>query len=169
MNSLTVYNAQTHLAHSQPAKALLELGRENGWAFAILGIAPLPTEVVKLAKWEIVPAHLDTSSIPARALERIQAVYAAGFRPKGFVIAHELPMEVIDEPAITIERDVTIDVGKVVEVTGKALGAIALGAAAVLGLAGSAALAVGSALLLDPILVAVTDDDVWVEIDRWYD
>ena len=37
------------------------------------------------------PAQLDSTHIPARALERVQAIYAVGLRPQGFVVVHEAP------------------------------------------------------------------------------
>src|SRR5687767_14072640 len=83
-----------HLAPlvSPETQQLVSLGRARGWDFTVLGQAPLPTQPVRLSKWLIVPAEQDTSPIPARALERVQAIYAAGLRPKGFVLVHEAPM-----------------------------------------------------------------------------
>jgi hypothetical protein len=70
--------------------------------------------------------------------------------------------EVIYQPGY----DFTIDVNKVLDVGLKAVGAIAIAAVTAVGIVLPAVFAVGSALLLDPILIAVADG-VWVEVDRW--
>lgn len=172
MTALTVYETGRHLAHSQPAESLVALGRANGWQFAVLGIAPMPTETILLPEWEIVPAHLDNSHIPSRALERIRAIYEAGYRPKGFVVAHEQPREATSMPVVSIAsqtQELVFDVDQVLQVSGTLIKAIAVATAGLMGVILPAIFAIGSAVLLDPILVAVTEDNVWVEIDRWWD
>jgi len=153
------------------SQGLLTLGRQRNWEFNILGQAPLPHQPIHLQDWLIVPAHQDSSHIPARALERIQAIFAMGFRPQGFVIVHEAPKllpapEVIEaEPAPLHSASPGIKP----LITGL-LGAMAVAipvAAAVATMIVPATLAVG-AVLVDPILVAVTEDDTWIEIDRWW-
>ncbi|MBX3004603.1 MAG: hypothetical protein KF821_02100 [Anaerolineales bacterium] len=177
MNEPTLYDPKIHLAQSKPTKELMHLSMREGWVFAILGIAPMPNERIRMSKWEIVPAHLDTSEIPARPLTRIQAIFAAGIRPKGFVLVHELPdqlpagaADIIDgEYTVIKPYEITLDVGKVIDLGLKAVGAMAMATIAVAGVVLPAMFAMGSALLLDPILVAVTEDNVWIEIDRWYE
>ncbi|MEX1248673.1 MAG: hypothetical protein WEA61_09335 [Anaerolineales bacterium] len=175
MNAITLYDPQVHLAQSKQAKNLMHLGGREGWPFVILGIAPLPKEPIYLSKWEIVPAHLDSSPIPSRTLERIQTIYAEGIRPKGFVLVHELPNQIPASVPDVVEGEFvvrpnyefTLEIGKIVGTGLKVIGAVALAAVTVAGVVLPAVFAVGSALLLDPILVAVTEDDVWIEIDRW--
>lgn len=174
MNSIILYDPQVHLANSKTTKNLMALGQREGWAFAVLGIAPMPQEPITLSKWRIVPAHLDTSPIPQHAMERIQTIYAQGIRPQGFVVVHELPAQLPAQAPGVIEGefvtrpgyDFTIDVNKIVGVGLKAMGAVAIAAVTAVGIVLPAMFAVGSALLLDPILIAVADD-VWVEVDRW--
>ncbi|MCW5856186.1 MAG: hypothetical protein KIT46_09095 [Anaerolineales bacterium] len=176
MKTATLYDPQVHLVNSRTTQALLELGKRQQWAFSVLGIAPMPTEPVSLSKWMIVPAHLDTSPIPEQTMKRIQAIYAAGIRPQGFVVAHEKPNQIPASIPETVEGefvvrpgyDFTIDVGKVVNVGFKLVGAVAVAGLAVAGVVLPAAFAVGSALLLDPILIAVADN-VWTEVDRWWE
>ncbi|HLE75152.1 MAG TPA: hypothetical protein VI864_03800 [Candidatus Bathyarchaeia archaeon] len=62
--------------------------------------------------------------------------------------------------------DFTIDIDKALGVGLKAVGAIAIAAVTAAGIVLPAIFAVGSALLLDPILIAVADG-VWIEVDRW--
>ena len=168
----------THSAYSQStpmlsseSQGLLTLGRQQNWDFNILGQAPLPRQPIHLRDWLIVPAHQDSSHIPARALERIQAIFAMGLRPKGFVIVHEAPKllpapEVIEPEPVAVP---TNSPGINPWIKGL-LGTIAVTipiAAAVASMIVPATLVVG-AVLVDPILVAVTEDDTWIEIDRWW-
>ena len=68
---------------------MVSLGRRNGWGFQHLGYAELPERPVRLQDWLLVPANQDSTPVPPRTLERIKAIYLAGFRPKGFVVVHE--------------------------------------------------------------------------------
>lgn len=166
---------------SPEACRFLSVGDEYGWAPAVLGRAPLPAAPVRLKDWLLVPVEQDTSPIPTRALKRVQTLYEAGLRPKGFVMVHEAPA-LLAAPARTLEQstrhfDVTDSERK------SALLAAGGGAAAAVATAGALALVVASvvavaafalplfavagAVAVDPILVAVTDDDYWIEIDRW--
>src|SRR3989304_7399310 len=77
--------------HPETAK-LVHYGLSHGWGLAILGQAPMLEEPVRLKEWLLVPAHEDIGQIPTRALNRVQALFAAGVRPQGFVIVHEAPM-----------------------------------------------------------------------------
>lgn len=168
----------THPTYSQSApmltpesQGLLTLGRQRKWDFKILGQAPLPRQPIHLQDWLIVPAHQDSSHIPARALERIQAIFAMGLRPKGFVIVHEAP-KLLPAPEVVEPEPVSVPTnspGIKPWITGL-LGTMAIAipvAAAVTSMIVPATLAVG-AVLIDPILVAVTEDDTWIEIDRWW-
>jgi len=163
-------------------QSLLALGREQDWDFNILGQAPLPDQPVRLGDWLVVPAHQDSSQVPARALERVQAIYEAGIRPKGFLLVHEAPLalpapetETVQIPQIPtfprINRKMIV-IAIAVLIFGliilpATVAVIAAALTATASLAAPAALVVGAAIL-DPILVAVTEDGYWVEIDRWW-
>ena len=110
--------------------------------------------------------------MPTRALERVRSIFASGLRPKGFVIVHEAPMllpapEEDDEPQIAPTPFFPAPTEPLIPglVSVLAVGAAVLTAVASLIL--PAALLVG-AFLVDPILIAVTEDDDWIEIDRWW-
>lgn len=170
---------------SPEAHRLVTFGQELGWPVNVLGQAALPTEPVRVGKWLLIPVQQDTSQIPARTLERVQALYAAGLRPKGFVMVHEAPLELpaptandprsAHWPTLSPEIKATLSalgnaLGELAPVvTGLAQGALAVGAAlsAVVFL-GMPLVALLGAALLDPILVAVTEDGYWIEIDRWW-
>lgn len=176
-NTKTVSKPNTRRSVTQvnpETKGLLALGRQRGWDFAVLGQAPLPEEPVWLGEWLIVPAHQDSSEIPTRALDRVQAIFAAGLRPKGFVLVHEAP-PLLSPPAgakpdnaklspqPTHENESLDEMLKALGTGLAVLSALAVSALAFLGTVGLAA----GAVLIDPILIAVTEDDHWIEIDRW--
>jgi hypothetical protein len=156
---------------SPQTQQFLTLSYQRGWDFLVLGQAPYPTQPVRLGDWQIVPVHQDTSQIPARTLERVRAVYEAGLRPQGFVLAHEAPM-LLAAPAQNQVGKKSFSMSPEwkpllasLGVRGLAVSLAALAAAAFTTLL--AVLVVGAAVV-DPILVAVTEDDYWIEIDRWW-
>ena len=135
--------------------------------------------------WWLVPIELDTSSIPQRACERVDAIYAAGLRPRGFIVAHEAPAlletpvrqgEPSREPLIGFEQlkqlfpkqlSAALARASSIRALGppllKCLEITAKGALAVLTFSGILL----TMALVDPVLIAVTEDGYWVEIDRW--
>lgn len=170
-----IANSDTH--------RLMALGRERGWGCAVLGRAPLPDTPVRLGPWLIVPVHQDPSLIPDRALERVQAIFAAGLRPQGFVLVHEAP-RLLTAPAHAAPHPWWLPalppaLRPALRAMALGLGAVAVALIALVGVAFAAAALISAALLLalpalavgavavDPILVAVTGEGDWVEIDRW--
>lgn len=172
---------RTHLLSPSPTRHLaplanpeiqeiVTLGEKRGWDFTVLGQAPLPTHPVRVGKWLIVPAEQDTSQIPARALQRVQAIYAAGLRPKGFVIVHEAPLVLAsghNEQKTALPQQFSLVLPILERILGGivASGLVAISAAILLTVPLTL---VAGALLLDPILIAVTEDGDWIEIDRWW-
>jgi hypothetical protein len=170
---------------SPQVQQVITLGRQQGWNCSVLGQAPFPSEPVRLEDWLIVPAHQDSSPVPDRALGRVQAIFAAGLRPKGFIVVHEAPM-LLPAPAQnqtdTLQMSALPDRHRsVLKVASAGLGVlgtllVAVSGLAILAMAAislaallvvPATLAVGAAVV-DPILVAVTEDEYWIEIDRWW-
>jgi hypothetical protein len=145
------------------AQQFLSLGDRLGWHTEIIGKAPMLKESVRLQDWLLVPAHEDATELPHRTLKRIQTIYTQGLRPQGFVVVHEAPMQLTapkpetqEKPAFEWEGG-----GKVFSAIAKVLGALLLGGMLLpLGL-------LAGLVILDPILVAVTQDGYWIEIDRW--
>jgi hypothetical protein len=170
---------------SPEIREFLRLVQKKGWQSQILGQAPLPTEPVRLGNWLIVPAEQDSSKIPDRALERIQTLFHSGLRPKGFVLVHEAPKLLPFPRGDDTEKDFQIhafpsNFTTKLKKIGLWIGAALLGIALLTSLALVIAIAIGAALMLlvpaamvtgavalDPILVAVTEDNFWIEIDRW--
>ena len=77
---------------SPETERFMMLGQDHAWNFNVLGQAPMPTEPARIGDWLIVPAYLDSSPLPERTFERLQAIFTAGLRPKGFVVVHEAPL-----------------------------------------------------------------------------
>ena len=155
---------------------ILSLGRRNGWGFQHLGYAELPEHPVRLQDWLIVPASQDTTPVPPRTLERIQAIYLSGFRPKGFVVVHEAPKTFQAPrpeqsswrllPAPAVNQSVP-NTGSTSSVSNSGAVADSFGSFfSILTTMLFPMLFIGL-LALDPIVVAVMDDGSWIEIDRW--
>lgn len=161
------------VARSAETRQLMSLAEELKWNSQVLGRAPMPDEPVRLGDWLLTPATADSTPIPERAWERIQAIFAAGIRPQGFVLVHEAPMLLPDVAKVpTNEKPQPRPPASVGPALGAGLAsASGLAAMAVAALAFVALLlplaVMAGALTLDPILVAVTEDGYWVEIDRW--
>jgi hypothetical protein len=170
----------THTVVGSRAADLVAFGRSLGWGFPVLGHAPVPTIPIHINGWLIVPAHLDNTPLPAQAQERMNAIQAAGIRPQAWLVIHEAPpllappkVETGESPAKkwftpTKQRKTK----QVLKTTGSAVGVAAIASGALAFIAVAAALVVPIALLagvvmIDPILVAVSSDGFWVEIDRW--
>ena len=169
---------QVSSAHS--AENLIAFGRSRGWDFQILGKAPFPTAPFRRGDWLIVPAHLDTTPLPPCAKQRMEAIFAAGIRPQGFILVHEAPfLLTAGTQAETRQKPEPIQlpvnkqkVKKFLKASGGVLAVVAVASGAVILLAVALALLLpglllATALVIDPILVAVTSDGYWVEIDRW--
>ena len=138
---------------STQATQLLALGRQRGWSFTHLSNASLPDRPVYIGDWMLVPAQQDTNPIPKHTQERVKAIYAAGIRPAGWVVVHDAPP--LLAPPET-QRPPVPAIWKYLAV----MGGLAALLVTYLGVA---------ALLVDPILVAVTPAGDWIEIDRWID
>lgn len=168
--------AVTRALVSPETMELVTFGERRGWEPRVLGRAPLPQSPVRVGEWLIVPAEQDTSAVPARALRRVQALYEAGLRPQGFVIVHEAPMQLAapksedkvleDAQPLTVSpvlRSALGALGRVLAVVASALAIVGISVFAGLPLA----LLMG-VVMLDPMLIVVTEDGHWVEIDRWW-
>ena len=175
---------------SPQVREMVAVGRENHWRFRPMGRAAVPTAPVHLGDCMLVPVEQDSSRIPARALERVQALYEAGVRPKAYILAHETPRTLAASTAVEagpvkesfdwnkIRQEAAGRAGQLAEhlPDWEVVGAVAVKVLTVLGVAAGAlavipVLLVGvvaAAVLVDPILIAVTEDDYWVEIDRWW-
>jgi hypothetical protein len=168
---------------SRQTNDLLELSRERGFGFRVLGQAPLIKEELYTGDWWIRPIEKETYPIPDHAINKAMAVYQAGINPKGWLIAHEVPKMLVSgrtenpmpwwrrwllgltaRPLLLIGAGVGVALvapfvfGLLLQVAAGIVAALAL-PLALLGLAGAA--------LADPVLIAVTEDDYWVEVDRW--
>ena len=152
-------------------RQIFRLAEQKGWDFNLLGQAQLPKELTQLDQWIIVPANQDSSEIPARTYKRIQTLFANGIRPKGFVIVHEAPRLLtapkpvpqhaapqVFPPEVEKPKAATSPTDAITSIFSSALFGTII---TVIG-----ALFMGIAMI-DPIVVAVMEDNCWVEIDRW--
>jgi len=168
----TIERPNIDLALSPEASEMIQLGRDHSWGFRVLGQAPMPERPARVGDWLIVPANLDSTQVPTRTLNRVQAIFEAGIRPEGFVLVHEAPLllpapkeappkvpleewKVAPSPNAISGTDLLDGFAKIISAVFSVIGSLLLPALA-LGL-----------LALDPILVAVTEDGYWIEIDRW--
>lgn len=140
---------------SPDGRQVVAFGRGRGWHFNVLGKAPLPEKPLRLGKWLVLPAEQDNSVIPDHAWERIQAIYQAGYQPAGWVVVHEAPKLLPAPQEEARKKD------------GRLLGwGLALGGLVALG---SFFLPALSVAMLDPILILVTPELEWIEVDRWFE
>lgn len=156
-------------------REIMKMGTDRRWPFLVLGAAPVPPVPIFHNGWWLVPIIEDHSPIPERSMERVHALFEAGIRPKAFVIAHEAPMQ-LRAPANTprvsplefwVQR-LTAHSIAALQITGKILTTVVLPlTVAVLGVTLSAMVGLAAVALSDPCLIAVTDDDVWIQIDFW--
>ena len=144
-NKLQIFNRP---ALSTMATQLLALGKDNGWHFQSLGKAPIPVDPIHLDGWVMIPAEQDTHPIPSRTTHRIKTVFASGIRPQGWVVIHEAPALL---PAPNQQ--------KASGILAQVFGLFTLGSIL--------SMLVMTAAVVDPILVAITPQGEWVEIDRW--
>ena len=154
--------------HSQ-AQQFLSLGDRMGWQMQVIGRAPMLKEAVRIKDWLLVPAYEDTTPLPTRTMRRIRIIYSQGLRPQGFVVVHEAPMLLASprKPKPN-QSEMAERLSSILPGLSKASGLLVLGLGILL--LGSMLLPMGllaGAVMVDPILVAVTEDGYWIEIDRW--
>ena len=173
-NSITKLHATYSIAEREPSglspetRKLVTLGQRHYWPFQVLGKAPMVQEPVRLGDWLLIPAQDDSSKIPERAMKRIQAIFAAGIRPQGFVLVHEAP-KLLKAPVTPKEQPKAPPVTtSSPHSTTDFASTLATGFAAMASMVFPMLFFVVAAALADPILVAVTEDGYWIEIDRWY-
>lgn len=153
---------------SLETRQLVTLGRRHHWPFQVLGKAPMIKEQVRLGDWLLVPAQEDSAKIPDRALVRIQGIFAAGIRPQGFVLVHEAP-KLLKAPAKPKEQpNISSLPGFIAQSTPDFVSAFETGFTTLASMIFPMLFFVVAAAMADPILVAVTEDNYWIEIDRWY-
>jgi hypothetical protein len=134
--------------------ALMDFGERSHDKYRLLGKGPLLKESVYAGNCWLVPAEQERAPIPPRAQQRVAAIYQAGLRPAGFILAHEAPRTL---PAPLVEPKPQPPKAAVAwrPALAQALSWLLIGTVGAL------------ALAVDPVLIAVTEEGYWVEIDRW--
>jgi hypothetical protein len=155
---------------SSQARQTLALGEQRGWDFKVLGKAPLPQTPVHLENWLIVPATQDRSHIPPKTFQRIQSLYANGIRPIGFVVVHEAP-RMLSTPQKTAGPKASQAAPIPERIAGtkpvtfeSVISSLAAGLSPLAMIFGAIFMGL---IMIDPILVVVTEEGEWIEIDRW--
>lgn len=177
-NSITKLHVVDPIIEKDPSglspetKRLVTLGHRHYWPFQILGRAPMLQESVRMGDWLLVSAQDDSTKIPEHALTRIQAIFAAGIRPQGFVLVHEAP-KFLKAPVETkakplLQSSMLSASGALSQSKTDFVSMIGIGLSTLASLFFPLLFMFFTTALVDPILVAVTGDGYWVEIDRWY-
>jgi len=151
---------------SHEAGQLVALGRAHYLPFQVLGRAPMVEQPVRLGDWLLIPAQQDSTAIPARAINRIRTIFDAGIRPQGFVLVHEAPMLLKAPPAPRVEPRTVAGTISSPEATGDLAATVGTVLSALASMI-VPMMMFAAAAIVDPILVAVTEDGYWIEIDRW--
>ena len=129
---------------------LMHIGYKFNWDFINLGKAPIPEKPVRAGEWLIVSATDDSSRIPRQTMQRIQTIYQEGIRPLHWVVVHEAPF-LLSPPKTKKKAHVLPYIA--------ILGGLGVWLATTL---------ITTAAIVDPILIAITPEFDWIEIDRWY-
>ncbi len=173
-NSITKHNPSNSIFERQTSglasetRQLISLGHRHNWPFQVLGKAPMLQEPVRLGDWLLVPAQDDSTKVPERAMAKIQAIFAAGIRPQGFVVVHEAPKILRAPVAPKIQPKTTPITISSPQSNSDFASLLGTGFTVLASLFLPMMYLFITAAMIDPILVAVTEDDYWIEIDRWY-
>jgi hypothetical protein len=138
----------THTLATQ-TQLLMHIGYKFNWDFVNLGKAPIPEQPVRAGDWLIVSATEDSSRIPRQTMQRIQTIYQEGIRPLHWVVVHEAPF-LLSAPKPEKKARVLPYLA--------ILGGLGVWLATTL---------ITTAVVVDPILIAITTEYNWIEIDRW--
>jgi len=138
-------------AHSLATQTqlLMHIGYKYNWDFVNLGKAPIPEQTVRAGDWLIVSATEDSSRIPRQTMQRIQTIYQEGIRPLHWVMVHEAPC-LLSAPKPKKKTHILPYIA--------ILGGLGVWLATTL---------ITTAAIVDPILIAITTEYNWIEIDRW--
>ncbi len=171
---------------SPQARAVLELSDREYWNARVLWRAPIPRSPIRARDWLFVPLEADGSPIPDKALKRVRTMYEAGIRPQGFVIIHEAPPYLkagrgaaqqdaeqvqVQHPAVEPTMAAGLAAAAILLIIVPLAAKVIVGAVAALAAAiavPAATAGIAAAVLVDPMLVAVTEDNYWIVIDEWW-
>jgi hypothetical protein len=136
----------------------------------VIGRGGLVDQAIESNGWRVMPPSLYKGIIPREAWETAEAL-TKGIPIKGFLIADDRRSVESSRQSIAARiPKINPDWRKIVTITGRVAGAIALAGAVVsflpllLGIG-----AIGVALAYDPLLIAVTADDEWICLYEWWE
>lgn len=135
-----------------------------------VGDGELITQPVETKGWLVMPPDMYDGIIPREAWDVAQ-VLTQGIAIKGFLIADD--KRAIDRKLRRqeiINRVKSVDWGKVATETGRVVAAITVVGVAIVALPALLVVgAVATTVSLDPLLIAVTEDDEWIAVYEWWD
>ena len=142
---------------SPEAKRAIDLAYKEHWRFRVVGQGEVPTTPSYKDQWWFIP-----TSDPEHGKDRIEALRRAGVRFKGIVVAHEAPKMLVSpkEPDFKINPSPSIPASNTS--ASDLAGGLVMGLALLISV-------VFQALLLDPALIVILEDDTWLEVLTWYE
>jgi len=141
---------------SYQASQAIQVGRKNHWRFRVVGQGDIPPKPFYRDQWVFEPQ----TTIPDIGQDRINALRASGMRFKGFLVAHEAP-SVLSSPKVAQNANQAKQ--QVTEILPeRTIGFIAELVVIFLQM-------FFYAILLDPALIVVLEDETWLEVMTWYE
>lgn len=140
---------------SHTAKQAVDLGNRQHWRFRVIGQGEVPTEPSYRDQWWFEPV---TETMHGK--DRLDALRRAGVRFKGMLIAHEAPR------LLTAPKDSDFKINPSIPASQSSMDGLAerlaMGLALLVGFA-------FQAMLSDPALIVILEDQTWLELATWYE
>ena len=140
---------------SDQARKAIHIGYDNHWRFRVVGKGEIPKGPIYKDEWVLVPVIA-----PEMGKERLNALQASGIRFKGFVIAHEAPRLLSTPASIPKKANFTSD--SILPDAGTLVSHLVAGLIFCFSL-------LFQAVLLDPALIVILEDETWLEVMTWYE
>lgn len=186
-----VLGPELEVALPHEAMQLMTLEQDPFWKPVYMGQAPIPQQPVRIGDWLVSRSIHDTSPLPLPVQRHVEGIYAAGIRPKDWLIAHEIVQQLkspepVPQPqlpdfsgqwrtAVAGARKVADKAAPVAWEVTKAAAKVTAGliAASAVCMVTVAGIALMSLATVDPLLIAVMDadgdsnGDHWILVDAW--
>lgn len=142
---------------SPEVKRAIDLAYKEHWRFRVVGHGELPKEPSYKNQWWFIP-----TTTPEKGKDRLDTLRRAGVRFKGIVVAHEAPRMLVAPK----ETDFKVNPSPSIPATNISASDLASGLAMGLSILISV---VFQAILLDPALIVILEDNTWLEVMTWYE
>jgi hypothetical protein len=161
---MTKHQSSFQVVHSRYATEALTVARRNGMTMRVVGQGDVPLEPFYRDEWWYSRVSAE-STLPAKAVKRIETLVKEGIEIKGLVIRHEAPRLLTtpkEEKQVKRKRPDAYVPFDALPLLATILGALG----AVLAVFGYIFV---MAIQLDPALIAVLPDGTWLEVVTWYE